>query len=358
MTIFKRGSVYWFEFETHGVRHRESTGIRLGAKDGKQRAKAIEANYRMDLVEKGKGIKRKQAAPSFKEAMTAFLVQSEIDHSDHPDTTKRYVTSSKPLLRFFGGAVLDAITSEDVEKYRKRRKAIISEKTGRKLRPATINRELACLRVVFNHFSKVAPENPVNDVEFEPEDNERMRFLSHEEEAIYLADASQPLRDLVVLALDCGLRAGEAVKITKRDVNFDAGTLFIPKGKTKEARRYVPLTARVAEVLRERVESAEGVCLFPHAKDINKPMKKVNNAHYGVLRRTELEHVTIHDLRHTFGSRMAEAGTDIATLAALMGHRKITTTMRYVHPSAQHKTAAIQKLDAHNAARQPAALAA
>jgi integrase len=55
----------------------------------------------------------------------------------------------------------------------------------------------------------------------------------------------------------------------------------------------------------------------------------------------------LYDLRHTFGSRMAMAGVDLATLKELMGHSHISMTMRYVHPTPEHKRAAMEKLSSH-----------
>jgi hypothetical protein len=57
----------------------------------------------------------------------------------------------------------------------------------------------------------------------------------------------------------------------------------------------------------------------------------------------------IYDLRHTFGSRLAMAGVDLATLKELMGHSHISTTMRYVHPTPTHKQDAMRKLEKFNA---------
>ncbi len=53
----------------------------------------------------------------------------------------------------------------------------------------------------------------------------------------------------------------------------------------------------------------------------------------------------LYDLRHTFGSRAVMAGVDLPTLKELMGHSTITMTMRYIHPTPEHKIEALKKLE-------------
>jgi integrase len=54
--------------------------------------------------------------------------------------------------------------------------------------------------------------------------------------------------------------------------------------------------------------------------------------------------LTFHDLRHTFGTRLADAGVDIVKIAELMGHQSILTTRRYTHATDEGKRAAIAQL--------------
>src|SRR5262249_30429852 len=153
-------------------------------------------------------------------AMKTFLEWSETEHSAHPNTHKRYMVASKPLLRYFRTETLLAeITRDKVEGYkvwrckqakqlpagrkRKSTKRVEARAPRRKssqpvktLKPATINRELACLKLLFNRNEEVAPLNPVRKVKFLREDNEQMRVLSLEEERLYLLAASQPLHDI------------------------------------------------------------------------------------------------------------------------------------------------------------------
>src|SRR5205823_5783854 len=71
----------------------------------------------------------------------------------------------------------------------------------------------------------------------------------------------------------------EIYRCTVENVSLEHGYVFIPFGKTRAARRRIPLTSSALRILKRRVEAAKGIYLFPHRKRPNKPMLKVNNAH-------------------------------------------------------------------------------
>jgi len=111
----------------------------------------------------------------------------------------------------------------------------------------------------------------------------------------------------------------------------------------------LPLTRRAADLLKARLD---GEYVFPLDGDQAKPMGKINNAHNAALKRSGLPHFRLYDLRHTFATRAAEAGVDLVTLAALLGHSKIQMVLRYAHPQAEHKAQAIRKMEEFQMAKQ------
>jgi len=123
-------------------------------------------------------------------------------------------------------------------------------------------------------------------------------------------------------------------------------------GKTKAAKRKIRLSAAADAVLRKRSADAKGPYLFPHEKDLNKPMLKVNNAHTGALKRSGVAYFRLYDLRHTWATRAAMSGIDLVTLAAMLGHSRIQMVLRYAHPTEQHQTDAMKRLEVFNAQRQ------
>src|SRR5438874_13087711 len=78
-------------------------------------------------------------------------------------------------------------------------------------------------------------------------------------------------------------------------------------------------------------------------------MTTIQKAHEEALKDAKLRsRFRIYELRQTFGSRSAMAGVDLATLKELMGHSQISMTMRYVHPTPEHKRQAVRKLEQFN----------
>src|SRR5262249_13084135 len=105
-------------------------------------------------------------------------------------------------------------------------------------------------------------------------------------------------------------------------------------------------------IIKRRTKEAKGVYLFPHRKDKDKPMLKVNNAHTTALKNSKVKTFRLYDLRHTWATRAAEAGMDMPTLAALLGHSKLNMVMRYAHPQEQHQAEAVKRLEVFNASKQ------
>jgi integrase len=177
-----------------------------------------------------------------------------------------------------------------------------------------------------------------------------MRIISHDEQQKYLAKASLLLRDVATIMVETGMRPEEVFTIRKENVHLIKRYLFVPSGKTQLARRNVPLTDATVNILKARLAKARGSFVFPHRRDPNRLLTTIHKAHMEALKASEIEpRFRLYDLRHTFGSRSAMAGVDLATHKELMGHSNISTTMRYVHPTPEHKREAVRKLEKFNA---------
>ena len=339
MSVYKRGRVYWYNFVFQGQRIRESTGL-----SNKTVALRAEAIRRAELAEGRAGIVRRKPSPIFEAFVKVeFLPWSERQHEAKPRTHQRYEVAAKQLNAFFGKMPLDLITSGHVEKFKLKRAGEVS--------PAASNRELAMLRFMLNFAIRQGyiVRNPVCGIRFLPEGPGRMRVVSHEEEEKYLSAANSLLRDIATLMIETGMCPEEVFTIRKENVHLNRNYLFVPVGKTAFRRRNVPLTGRTLAILKRRIAECGGPFLFPHRHDPNRPLTTMQKAHLAALESSGIrQRFRLYDLRHTFGSRSAMAGVDLSTLKELMGHSDISTTMRYVHPTPEHKRAAVEKLERFN----------
>lgn len=368
----KNGKTWSMRFVFEGQRIEQSTGH-----TNLRKAEAFAEAFRTKLRNEGIGILEKKPIPGFKRAMADFLEWSA--SRQKKNTASRYEIASKALINYFGNVTrVDRITKPQIEKFITWRKSQygaprgVKPKSGKakqtikkKISNATVNRELACLKKMFSNLvaDGVLTTNPVKLVKFLQEDSEPGRVLNREEERLYLMAASQPLQDYATVLVETGLRPEELCKLAVIDVILtgDKPYLSVKEGKTKSARRTVPLSRRAADVLAKRVAQAKGKYIFGGGrggKDPNKPALKFNNAHYGTLRRSKIDGVnrsgtegvcTLYSFRHTFATRFLERRPgDLLTLAALLGHSSLRMVMRYAHPSDEHKFDAIRAMEERN----------
>src|SRR5665213_1539438 len=343
MRVFKRGKFYWFELVYRGQRIQKSTRVK-----NQNAAADIASAYRTALAKGDVGITERKRAPVFSVGMRDFLDWSKSEHRAHPRTAQRYTISSVALKRFFGDVQLDKITSDDVERFKVRRASETSPRTHRKLRPATVNRELACLRAMLNHAIKAdfIVRNPVSRVKFLAEQNQQDRVLSFIEQGKYLAQATPVLADIATVILETGMRPEEVYTLRRDDVDIKGGWLQVVQGKTPAARRQITLTAAARRVLGDRLKAkTDSPCLFPCETDSDRPIPKVNNAHDRAVSDSKVAPFRLYDLRHTWATRAAMSGIDLVTLASMLGHSKINMVMRYAHPTQEHQTKAMERLE-------------
>lgn len=346
MSLYKRGGVWWYDFQVDGLRIRESTG--LTSRSAAAHAEALRKTELIQTIAKPESLR---GSPRFEEfALGEFAAWSENQHRDHPSTHERYVRSLRVLVRFFGPRTLASISTADVERFKilRSRERRSHARDGRLVTPAAVNRDLAVLRILFNLAIRLsrARTNPLKGVKLLPENNLQMRILSWEEEAAYLAAASQPLRHVATLILETGMRPGEVFRLRREDVNLEIGFVRIRSGKTLFARRTIPLTRKAYEVLSLRLTASPSEWLYPSRKNPARPLASLKDAHEAALRRSGVSQpFRVYDLRHTALTRMAMAGVDLPTLREIAGHASIQMTMRYTHPTPDHKKSAIAKFE-------------
>jgi integrase len=309
---------------------------------------------RVALLERRAGLFQTKMAPKFEEHVERFLEWSAQQH--RPKTRELHGTNCGTLLRFFRGHWLDEINAGMVEDFKlvRAKEAHKHAVDERLITPATVNRALTTMKKLFNHVEKCGYHltNPPRRVAFLNEGSGRVRVVDFREEIAYLANASQPLKDIAQVILDTGLRPEEVFRLRLENIDFLERTIFNPFGKTKAARRKVAMTGNVFDLLKKRARTAEGPSAFPSRNDRNIAIRSVRKAHDAALERAGIkEHFRLYDLRHTFATRAVTAGVDLSTLSFILGHTNIQMTMRYVHPAEEQKRVAVGKLETYRLAQ-------
>lgn len=205
------------------------------------------------------------------------------------------------------------------------------------LAPGTINRKIAALSVMLN----IAEERQWIEKKFKlrrkKEYEGRLRYFTDEEVNSLLDYARNQKRDpelaaLFEVAVGTGMRQGELLKMTKRDLNWHSRVIML--GETKgDKRRSVPMTERVVEVLKGVTKSGS---LKDHQKVFPDRISSRSISRVICAWKVERElpaddEACFHTFRHTCCSRLIMAGVNPVVAQKWMGHASIQTTMNYIH---------------------------
>lgn len=263
-----------------------------------------------------------------------------------PSTIQDYrIMLDRHFIPFFGNVPLADITSEDVLRY-------IDAKLESGLAMSTVNNHLTFLSSIFSYAIKrrwADPPNPVAEIDrLRVHADPDLRFLTLSEfalvlEAIPADDLGTIERPLYMTAALTGLRQGELMALTWRDVDlaarvircrrrFTRGRLGRPK--TRRSSRAVPVPERLAAELEDHrsasTRSGDDDLVFGHPNtgrvyDASRMRKRFKRT----LARAGVREVRFHDLRHTFATHMAAAGAPLRSIQEWMGHRDYRTTSIY-----------------------------
>ncbi len=190
---------------------------------------------------------------------------------------------------------------------------------------------------------KWVKENPVSDGDLQfsiGNRNARGRWLTVEEEQVLLANATNPiwLRPLLITALHTGMRRGELLALTWKDIDFEARLSRVEKSKNGE-KRSIPMSQTLRDTLKAiKVRDISGK-VFPIS------IRSVRCAYDKTLEKTGITNFHFHDLRHTFATRLVQNGADLYKVQKLLDHKSITMTQRYAHHYPESLRSSVEILD-------------
>lgn len=340
--IYKRGKFYWYKFMWHGQLVRESTKQR-----NDKVARNMESTHRSRLAKGEVGIRERKAAPTLAAFLKKdFLPFAKTKHAAKPATLHYYQAGVNSLTNSnLGTMLLDEITDQHAQQYAARH-------TNQS--PSTINMTLRTLRRAINLAVEWGTIDRKPKITLATGERQRDRVLNEREQEIYLAACNQPWKDGATIMLGTAMRPGEVFALRWERIVFNnesSGLIQIAEGKSKAARRYLPMVKAVHGALTARWEAAkkpETGWVFP-SKSKCGHVTTPKTAHATAIATAnkdtkQLEYFVPYCLRHTAGTMLGESGCDVFTLARIMGHSSILITQRYIHPQAESIERAFAKL--------------
>jgi integrase/recombinase XerD len=244
-----------------------------------------------------------------------------------PRTHTSYIAAVVHLARYYRRSPAE-LTDEEVQAY------LLHLVQDRKLAWASCSLAVNAFRFLYHvtlgrartEFRVPAPNVP-----------QKLPEILSREEVWRLIDAASSAKHRLLLATTyaAGLRVSEVVALKVSDIDPERLTIRVEHGKGGKD-RYVPLADRLLVELRRYWHGVPPThWVFPNRQGTRPIDITVAQKIYMLtkLRAGIRKQGGIHTLRHAYATHLLEAGTDLHTVQRLLGHRQISTTMRYFHLS-------------------------
>jgi integrase len=306
--VYKRGRVWWaWGYYANGERWLESTQQR-------DREAALAKAER--LTRERAAVDRAEVAPLPLEQALLDVIAARQREAKSAGTIGIYKRAGGHLCRVLGPrADANALTLADLESYIDKRRA--EGGRGPKTMRSTIAIELGILKSALKYAAKhsrfrgnlaaIWPREALKGAHVPHE-----RWLTRAEYTAIRDDLARP--DYLTGYVFTGARRSELWRITPRNVDLERNTIEIRGTKTKGATRIVPIAAELRPVLvRRMVGLGPDDPIFPPWQEWDALKRSTD--------RLGLETVSPNDLRRTFCSWLAQAGTPLLVTVKLMGHR-------------------------------------
>lgn len=374
----RRDRYYAIRYQAGGQRHEEGLGW---ASEGWTEAKAaLELTKLKEAAKTGSGPTRMQEKRSLAKAERLAKVQEEERRAKESVTfagcflntyfpqakIDKSFRSWKREDQFFrlwiqpviGNIPLMGISPIHIERIKKN-----MADAGRS--PRSIQYCLAVIRQVFNHARRLGlydSEAPTARVKRPSADNRRLRFLTHQEASDLLeaiGNISFEVRDMTLLSLHCGLRAGEIFNLSWGDVDLDRSILTLRDTKNTRTRAAF-MTADVRAMLIGRPRGQNDDLVFPaRGQGVRQAISKTFGRAVQALGLNEgitdpRQKVCFHTCRHTYASWLIEGGAALFTVKELLGHKSIQMTERYSHLGSNTLQEAVKNMEKGMTPKLPA----
>lgn len=327
----------------NGVLHQQSLRTR-----NKAEAAQFEAVFKSSLVKGEFGIIESRNSPTLEKFQEKLLAHLKANTA--PRTHGFYKENLAVLTRFtpLASAKLSSIDSAMIENF-------VQWRLKEKVAHVTVNHSLRTLRRVLHLAKKWRLLREVPVISLLPGEHEREAVIEEPvlKQMIEWIQKAYPhtlMQHVLPFLVDCGLRISEACNLEREHVTFDDGCLVsvrVAKGKSKYAKREVPLTARAAAALEACLKKSRSRWAFTKRGGKTQMKRHYPSEQFRVIRDAMNldQDMVLHSCRHTFCTNLGRAGADAFTIKKLAGHSSILISQRYVHSDQEQKQNAIRLLE-------------
>lgn len=336
MGLFKRGSVWWMSFTYQGKQVRRSTET-----SDRKLAQRILDKVKGEIAE-GKWFERLPGEEkTFREMMEKYMTE----HSARNKAPKSHIRDKSlkhHLVEYFGDLSLAEVTPNLISSYKNSRREEGAS-------PRTLNYELALMSHAFNLAIKEwewVSDNPVKKISKEKVNNQVERWLTLEEEEKLLNASPDWLREIISFAVNTGLRQGEILNLQWPQIDFSRRTIIILEQKN-QGKDTLPLNKTAQGILREKAKGRNGETdiVFCNGNGQRIDDGNLRRAFYSAVRKAKIRKLRFHDLRHTFATRLVQAGVDLYMVQKLGRWKNISMIMRYAHHYPESLRSGVEVLD-------------
>lgn len=291
-----------------------------------------------------------------------------------PTSVAFYKNLSKVIVDYFNGAVLQEVSSIQIQNFLVYLRKDYRTKQGKPFAAKTVRHYYGALNLIFSYAEKqgLIGTNPMLKVDAPKKDKKPIDALSIEQAKQFFAainDCPLDFRCMLLLLVTSGIRRGECLGLQWRDINERDCTITVARSvvytpesgiivstpKTEDSTRTIPIMPSVLELLQQlkkqaraasKATSIKNAFVFPGKtglfapRDPNAVTKRVKR----FMKRSGFPDLSPHDLRHSCATLLLSQGADIKSVQEILGHADASTTLNfYVKSDIRQMKAATEK---------------
>lgn len=350
--------------------------------DGKQKRKAFYGKTRKEVQEKLTAalndINNNTYIEPSKMTVEQWMLTWLRDYKKNSVKPKTYAAYESHIKNHIvpdlGDCILSQLRNDMVQRF-------VNNLAEKGLKSMTIERVVGTLKTGLMQAvdNELLAKNPASRIKMPMKEERNARVLTIQEQELFIETAKEHRNgEIFILILGTGLRIGEALALTWSDIDFENQILSVNRTqieycihnngettyhreysspKTKAGKRTIPLIPNLIEMLlelkqqrmREKKQFKEAYqdtgLLFCNYYGVSLNYSSVVKKMKSICKKTGLEGVHPHTLRHTFATRGLENGIDLKVMQELLGHSKISMTADlYTHVLPETKKISMMKL--------------